>query len=566
MKRNQNIIDPKLEGTFINLQLMKAANVMNDPYHRFLASLGLSPGDGGRRAERFIALQRKMLMGRAIANLIAGPPLPKLPKVDPRKAIQIGFVRSLKQWFLYPVLAMCQHLLVSGPIGRGKTNAIWFWLLQLLGRGLDAVFFDYKNEGRRLLNRLSDVAVLRIDQLRENMIAPVGDPKTYFTVFTWEFSRLYGIRRETRRKLLKLLLQMYAGLKPGQACFSVADVWKCIRLLAEETKDPAWNTLLEALEALMESLGRNAFVRSGPRVQERCSTVVYEYQGLPPSFLEFHLAIMTHRMLARAYEAGHSTDARVVVVIDEGRFAFGRELAGETASGYVPAPVRLISQSRSGGFIVLVGSQELGGIQELVPANVGGYLCVGAQTASEQRGAGQRLRMQEDRWPVLGSLDLGEGWFVSHLQPSAVPIRIPECNMGSYPSDAVVAELMRNTMDWLDEHTIFAPPDSEVMVPISYLTFIGEEDEEAPAECGNAASILSDHIALLKAIIETAGNTLSTRELYHTAGISPEKGGRLKRDLLQNNLVRIERVSSGGRPREVLVVTDKGKEFINEIR
>jgi len=568
MNRKDDIVDPQIEAALVNLKLSKMAGTANDPYHRFLTAMGLVPFDGGRTAARFIGLQRKMLLGKAIANLMAGPPPPKIPKVAAEKGIRMGFVRSLKQWFIYPVLALCQHLLVSGPVGKGKTNAIFFWLLQLLGKGLNCVFFDFKNEGRRLLNRLTNAAVLRIDQIRENLIAPVGNTKIYFTMFAFEFCKAYGIRPERRRRFQTLLLQMYAGLKPGQPCFSVADILKCVRVLAEEKKDSSWDTLLEALEALVESLGRNAYVRSGARIQERCQVVVYEHPGMVSGFQEFFFAVMTHRMLAAAYEAGHTTEARTVVVLDEGRFALGRQMAGETSSGYVPAPVRLLSQSRSGGFIVIVGTQEIGGIQELVPANVGGFACVGAQTGAEQRGAGQRLQMPEDRWPVLASTRLGDAWFMSHLQTSAVPFSIPECKMGSYPSDAVVAERMRDTMAWLDSHTVFAPPDNEVAVPISYLKLIGEDDDESAEAPGRVPSILADHVALLKAIIESAGRNFSTSELYRAAGVTPDKGGRLKRDLIQNGLISVEKVASqGGRPREVIVASQEGREFIkNEIR
>lgn len=566
MSRRDNIVDPQLEGVLVNLNLSKLAGTVNDPYHRLLTSMGLVPFDGGRTAAKFINHQRRLLLGKAVRNLLAGPSAPKIPRVDPKTAIRIGFVRKLKQWFLYPVQAMCQHLLVSGPIGRGKTNAIWFWLLQLIGRGLEVVFFDYKNEGRRLLNRLNNVAVLRIEQLRENLLSPVGDPKTYFTMFSWEFARLYAIRRETRRRLLRLLLQIHAGLKPGQACFSVADVCKCVRYKAKETNDPAWTTLLDAFEALAESLGKNKFVRSGPRAEERCRVVVYECQGLPATFLEFYLAIITHRMLCRAYEAGHSTAPRTVVVMDEGRFALGRELAEETGSGYVPAPVRLVSQSRSSGFIVLIGTQEIGALQEFVAENVGGYFCVGAQTAGEQRAAGYRLHMPEDCWPGLGSLGLGHAWFVSHLQSSPTPVHIPECKMGSYPSDAAVMERMRETMAWMDGRTVLAPPDNEVAVPISYLKLIGEDDEELAVTPEHTASIVAEHVALLKAIIECTGRNVSTRELYRVAGVNPDKGGRLKRDLIQNGLIHVEKVASRGRPREVIEATDEGRRLVNEVR
>lgn len=92
--RSRAITDPQLEATLVNLQLVKMAGVVDDPYEEFVASLGLSPTDGGRDAQRFISDQRRRLLGRAIKNLMRPPEVAPLPEVDEKTAIRIGLIRE----------------------------------------------------------------------------------------------------------------------------------------------------------------------------------------------------------------------------------------------------------------------------------------------------------------------------------------------------------------------------------------------------------------------------------------------------------------------------------------
>lgn len=567
--RDRDVIDdPQLEGALVNLQVMKMARVLNDPYERFITSLGLSPTDCGRHAKRFLAFQRKRLMGRALANMMAGDPPPSLPNVNPDTAIRIGFVKRLRQWLLYPIEALITHVLVSAPTGRGKSNSLWSWLAQLIEKtALRVIYFDFKDEGRRLLNRYSNVGVLRLDSLHENLLEPVGDPRTYYTTFAHAFSNAYVIRGETTRRLLKILLRMHAGLKPGQDCFCPADLCRCIEAIANESGDAPLMTLHEALESLVESLGRSAFVRRGRPAEDRFRIVVYECHG-PPSFLSFHFDMFVHRFLARARESGHTEEPRCILAMDESRFAFGKEFAAAPGSAYVSGPTMLVTQVRSSGGCVFAGTQELSNTVDTLPANAGAYLCLGAQTAAEQRAAGRRLGLPEDRWHELTGNAIGEGWFVSHLHRQAVPVQIPLFDMGRYLSDDEVRARMAPAIAEMDASTVYAPSKEELGVPISYLQLIGEksEDEELKVESQTVASVLDEHKALLREILRSAGEGLSTRDLYKRAGLNPDKGGRLKRDLLQNDLIRVEKVAGAGRPREVLVVTEEGREFINEVR
>ena len=121
MSKKDDIVDPQLNEVMVNMKLAKMAGATNDPYQRFLTSMGLSRFDGGKTAAKFINLQRRFLLGKAMSNLLAGPRPPRLPRVNAKTAILLGYEVKTQRPVLIDRNTLIYHTLVLGESGMGKS-------------------------------------------------------------------------------------------------------------------------------------------------------------------------------------------------------------------------------------------------------------------------------------------------------------------------------------------------------------------------------------------------------------------------------------------------------------
>ncbi len=554
------------------------ANVQDDPYFDFLIrEVGVSRLGQGKPAQKALSMTHNMIQARAIVSQLM-PDAPRdFPNLVPEQCVCIGCCAATGRPIFLPVDSLTLHLLILGPTGSGKTTFLWLILNQLIRRNIQISFQDYKNEGRRLLNNPDiETLVLSIDKQRENLLEPVGDPKTYYAAFWGEFAKGFGLRTETWMKPVDILVRIGAGLADGECYPSLKDFEILLRKISDDSGDKSLRTVSVALRSLNSALGRAAYVRRGPVGRHHVDVVANEYQGLPPRLLQFISAIRLLRFQLAAREEGHTSELRSIYLSDEGSLEFSKELSSTTGSGYISPQKRLVTQVRSSGTGILVGVQTLGDIDNVLKSNVGTFVCLGARSPGEAREAAVLLNHPADRAVELQSLPLGVGFIRSEDYPEPIKFISPNVDAGAYISDAEVEERMRPAQEWLDAHTTFSEVQEDIGGPIDYREILGEkihvtdqpevvEEEESETVNFNdqAPQVLDEWRQLLLEI--NAHPEAGVRQHYRNLRWSDGRGTRVRDLLLANGLIVSDRYRdpAGGRPREILKITQSGKEFQN---
>jgi hypothetical protein len=149
-----------------------------------------------------------------------------------------------------------------------------------------------------------NVIVIRADQEPWNMLAPEGHPDSYWWGWACEFGRAFNLRAETWTELPSVLKRIRAGLKPGEPYPSLKDFERILRYVADKERRSKLDTAASALTSLNFFLGKTAFIRKAPSVEERYQIVVYEHLGLPPRIHSFLTAVRLLRIQMKAAAEG----------------------------------------------------------------------------------------------------------------------------------------------------------------------------------------------------------------------------------------------------------------------
>jgi hypothetical protein len=422
-------------------------------------------------------------------------------------------------------------------------------------------FQDHKGEGRRLLNHFSSsILVLRPDQEFWNMLEPIGPSEIYYSAWANEFARAFNLRAETWPELVEILKRIEGGMKPGDPYPSLKDFEKILWHLAEHDNRSKLETAARALAALNAVLGRTAHIRKAPYIETEYDVVIYECQGLPPRIDGFLAAIRLLRMQLQSTVVGNQPQR--CYLLDEAGNLFSKELSQAAGSGYISAAKRAITQIRKTGTGILAGVQVISETDDCLKANVASIVCLHCSNPKDAREAANLLLLPETAAVEIQSLPVGMGFLRSEGFTRPVKIQIPNFNLGPCPSDDEVARRMAPEFARLEQQTIRSPMKPNGIQPLSYMDILGETESssapatEVPVAESEPPQIFAEHRALLLEIEKhpEASVTEHYRHLHWSAG----RGNRVKEQLLKLGLIDTKRQkSSNGRPREILILTEK---------
>jgi len=267
-----------------NWELMKAAGKQGDPRAFVEWMWGNSPLGNGKHAARFQEKLENNLVPYAIAQEILGGPPVDLPAVDLRRALLVGNEMATGRDVMIDPDVLTTHGLVIGGSGAGKTTLL-MRILSILVRRLRirVIVNDHKGEGRRLLPILGDeVIVFRPDQEPVNWLEPVGSEDAYNWGFSSELARAFNLRPETWTELPGILKRIHASRKPDEPHRSLKDFERVLKHLSVVEGRHKLDTAAGAAAQLNHFLGRTAYIRKAPDIEERYLVIVYEHLGLPP--------------------------------------------------------------------------------------------------------------------------------------------------------------------------------------------------------------------------------------------------------------------------------------------
>ncbi len=181
-------------------------------------------------------------------------------------------------------------------------------------------------------------------------------------------------------------------------------------------------------------------------------------------------------------------------------------------------------------------------------------------------------------------MDVGTAWIVSPQCHQPVKIKIPFADLGDYPSESEIAKHMKPLQDSWDARTVFAPIKTDAETKIDFRKILGEtppatpstEDPAIPTSTEPAQGtvpfirrpndpvILAEYFAMLRSC-ETHPD-FGAAAHYKALGWSAGRGNRVKIKLIELRWIEAIRIASpkGGRPKETLHLTEKGKGVLDE--
>ena len=553
------------------IQMAYETGAIYDPLTEFELDLAASPLRQGAIAERFQSRLFNKLAPRVMEMRLQGPPPATFPVPPVNQRVVIGTVIPTGEALPIGYPALNRHTLICGPSGCGKSTLEAIMINDLM-TGSDTItmaYHDYKHEAPRLINHFpDDVIILPPDQELVNHIDPTGTADQFGWSVMAEIAKSQISHPATWPEAAEVLVQIHRGLKPGDPPPSLIDCCNIFRKLAENGR-PKFYSVYRDFSELCSVLGRTAFIRRAPRLDGIARIIVHDHAGIPQKLRSLFAALRFMRMQAEAAQDGRAGDRlRHIIFQDEGQEVFSKELSQLAGSGYIAPVKRFLTQGRSTGTGIVVSVVSLLNTDEIVLSNTATVIVFRCPDPTEARKAAELLGNAQlvaeiphlpDRIAYVRSAGFS----------GPVKIRVPEFDLGPYPSDALVQQQRAKKLAAPMAQTEYTPDHPEDLAKLDYLSLLGERPQQQvtitiPKVTEDVRSrFLADHQKFLRELHNHPADAVTAH--YRRLQWSVGKANRIKNQLLEMSLIRVERQSSAnGRPIEILMLTEAGKELLNE--
>lgn len=554
---------------------MTKLGVRHFPSYKFQYDMCFSPFKD--KARQFAESLDKQLATLEWNRRIYGDEV--VPEKDPETSIEIGTtVKGNIPVRIDLHKDIVTHIVISGASGSGKTTAICTITNQLTGQ-VRTTLIDAKDEGLRFVSRVPNAAYFPFSQQRWNLISGQGDQGSYLPFLATQLTRLLALMPVTANAVKAKLLSLCSD---RENLPSVSDLCTIFSKLAQKEIRANLLTAARAFEDLATHMGRWADVREGSLGLTSYDLSVIPMKDCPPKFEYFYIALLFKQLTDMASAKGHSKKLHHVVVFDEGRGFFGKEMEPGTASGLVNLPSDIMTKSRSYGTGIIIGTQSITAIQSTVLNNAGTYIFLKTNSDQEAKACCRLLGIDESRYMDFNNLKVGQAYFVSPDNRTPLLINITNSDLGDYPSMDEIALKMKPEWDNWDSQTVFSPTRSTDEQKIDFRELLGEiesipaeseeeasESDDTPAQNLNtstpeAPAILDEYFLLLQTCRDNPD--LGASALYTAAGLSAGRGTRVKNKLIELGWVEPIQLPSpkGGRPKLTLKLSGKGIGILNE--
>jgi hypothetical protein len=497
-----------------------------------------------------------------------------VPNLSADTSIEIGKTVGKGLPYRIRISDLTTHAIVCGASGSGKTTLIRQIVNAFLG-GIYVLLFDHKDEGLRFVNKIPDAAYIPMNRQRWNCLSGTGDQRDYIRFVGSQFTKLMALLPVTANAVQAKLLALCSdrGNLPA-----VSDLSRVFLVLAQKELRSSLHTASKGFSDLAVNMGRWADVRRGDWPFGSYPLSVVPLKDCPAAFEYFCIAMLFRQLMDRATAGGHTGKLRQLVVFDEGRGFFGREMEPVSGSGRGNLQAEILTKSRSYGIGNLIGTQSIISLQSTVVDNAGIFIALRTNSEQEAKSCCRRLGLEELRYMEFINMEVGTAWVVSPSCRQPVKIRIPFCDLGDYPGEADIASRMNPVWTLWDTRTVFAPEKSEAEGAIDFRELLGEtasctapsvetsatEPVKPPVRQPNDPAILSEYFAMLRSC--EAHPDFGAATHYKTLGWSGGRGNRVKNQLIELGWIEAVRIASprGGRPKETLQLTETGKGVLDE--
>lgn len=498
---------------------------------------------------------------------------PMLPEMDKADSATIGYTVSGNNDYQIRFKKFVLHMLITGCSGSGKSTLINLIISQIVGK-CGITFFDHKDEGLRFANKYPDSIYAPISKQRWNLLASQGDQKAYSRYVSRllaDTMRLVIVTANAQQALLPRLCSNLNDLP------SLSDLAVVFRKMAQREGRSILNTASRTLEDLQETLGDWARVRQGEWPFSGSGMEIIPLRSIPAAIENLYIHLFYTQLTDYITQSGHDTDFSKALIFDEGRNFFGVEFAAGKASGRANVQTQITTQARSYGIALIVATQSGSMLQPSVVDNSSTFIALRTNSVDEAKFCCRRLGIPEKQYRKFLDLPVGQAWVKSPTCPQPVHIRIPNHDLGEYPSTEEVETRMAPIWGEWDRKAVLSNTETEKNSALDFHEILGErpltesQEPEAPSNSveekptsSPIPKILGDEIALLSSCADNP--EFGATDHYRALGWSAGKGNRIKQQLIESNWITSTRKPSptGGRPRVSLAITQQAERILNE--
>jgi len=174
------------------------------------------------------------------------------------------------------------------------------------------------------------------------------------------------------------------------------------------------------------------------------------------------------------------------------------------------------------------------------------------------------LHLPEEAAHHLELLGDDQAFFYGEGFSSAKRIRIEPHSFGAPLTEAENAKRVAKVTAQFSSVPVNSETRETTMTEVcgSESTSTLDTSDAASVSC-ETSPLLDEYLAALRILAQDLN--LSVTEFYNRANYSSGRGHRIKSQLIATGLIQVQRQrSSNGRPRDILILTQKGKEAIRE--
>lgn len=461
------------------------------------------------------------------------------------------------------------NMITYGQYGMGKTNLNLAIIPQLVSQGIHVEVFDVTNDYRDL-TQIPECAGGLVTNPNTNALSVLevlGNPDESLQSF-WELTRQsFNFHGETKQMLFNESSELFEDYRVREGndpptLFALRDRLKEKRELKSTT--PAtkrkMDTAIGKLDYILSSFGQMVNCRRSYSldVLDSFPLVIHEISMLSEDKREWYIKLNLRRFYYKGLMSKERHKVKRVIVIDEAKSIFGKSVIGE-ASNFIKDT---FTKSRSKGNVYIISDQFATELAEFTRA-ANCQLCFQHTVPSEIREIATSMAGDESARLEIPRLGKYKALMKITDFPYPFPVITYKSKVSKHIDDAENARLMKDKYARLNNEPQKA--NSKKRVRVITKKVVQESNKVQIKVISNTKkNVLEDLERFLKYINDNPGSKVT--EIYNALGFSGRKGNVVKINAKENHLIveNIERRERKGRPSIELVLTDMGKEYLNE--
>ena len=354
---------------------------------------------------------------------------------------------------------LCRHVGIFAQSGHGKSVLLYNLTDQLIKNNVGFWFFDVKQDGRALLLRHEQLAVIPWQKLRWNPLRPPPkmDVKLWWQLFSEVCGHAWGVYHAGINYLLEYLDQLYEDYQKTSVFPTLGDLHR-LMVASQETSRKRleyYDVMYNRTRTLGSILGSVLNSNSGLKLEDLVDRfVVFELDQLRAEEQNWLIEVMLTWLYAyRMTEQHRGEQLRQVIICDEAHRIWdaNKEWRDTTREMGMPTINLFPTQFRDFGTALILTSQEPNKMTNSVHANTLVKIVGNLGNGTDINSISEAMGLDDDERDVIHKLKRGE-WLVKLSDQYTEPFMIVTADypVDKHISDQAVAERLRKLLPELE--------------------------------------------------------------------------------------------------------------------